>query len=420
MRLGTRGMDWAMGFVAFVLLGIVGAAPSLQAQNIDTSWFPQVLSREYSIHVAGIGRLEFTEVASREWSVYVGDESTPPWKQGIAREVSIVVTTPAVPARVSTLMATPVPDGSIVTLSWMGYNEWAQADVVRYDIYQSDKDFGSVSNLTRIASVHGETFTLTITNLAPWQDRFFAVVAVDALDGFDPVVNAAGAYVIAKEVSSREQSVFVGDESSPPFGQLASREFSVVVTTPDWPARVTNLQAIPTPDGGSVTLSWLGYNEWAQRDVKRYDIYMASRGFSSVSNMTRIAWVHGETFSLVLTNLPPWEDRSFAVVPVDALEGFDPVVNAAGAYVIAKEVSSREFAVFTGGETTPPIRQVASRELSIVVPDGQVPSPVTRLGGSLTGRDSADTFSAIDLDWTPYNEVGERDVVRYRVYLGPT
>ena len=26
----------------------------------------------------------------------------------------------------------------------------------------------------------------------------------------------------------------------------------------------------------------------------------------------------------------------------------------------------------------------------------------------------------MDLDWTAYNEVGQKDVVRYRVYLGPT
>jgi hypothetical protein len=57
-----------------------------------------------------------------------------------------------------------------------------------------------------------------------------------------------------------------------------------------------------------------------------------------------------------------------------------------------------------------------SREVSIVVPDNTVPAAVT----NLVKRDSADSFSALDLDWTAYNETGQKDVVRYRVYLGPT
>jgi hypothetical protein len=84
--------------------------------------------------------------------------------------------------------------------------------------------------------------------------------------------------------------------------------------------------------------------------------------------------------------------------------------------VIAKEVASREFSVFVGAEPDPPWKQVASREVSIVVPDGTVPAPVT----DVNRRDSVDSFSALDLDWTAYNEVGQKDVVRYRVYLGPT
>jgi hypothetical protein len=54
-----------------------------------------------------------------------------------------------------------------------------------------------------------------------------------------------------------------------------------------------------------------------------------------------------------------------------------------------------------------------------VVSTPDVPAPVTRLGCCLAARDSVDSFSAIDLDWTPYNEVGQKDVTRYRIYLGP-
>jgi hypothetical protein len=395
-------------------------APAAQAQSIDTNWFPQVISRDYSIHVGGVQTPEFKEIVSREFSVFVGDEPTPPWKQAVSREVSIVVTTPAWPAKVSPLVVTPTPTGESVTLSWLGYNQWAQKDVAGYRLYISSRPFTDVSEMTNYVFVPGETFTFTYTNLPAWQDHYFAVVAVDALGGFDPVVNYAAAYILAREVVTREFSLFVGAEPDPPWKQVASREVSIVVTTPAWPAPITNLTVNPTPTGQTVTLSWLGYNEWAQRDVTHYNIYMSTRGFTDVSRMTPYATVRGETFTLILTNLPAWEDHFFAVVAVDALGGSNAVVKYAAAYVIAKEVASREFSVFVGAEPDPPYKQVASREVSIVVSTPAIPDPVTCLGCGFTARDSVGSFSALDLDWTPYNEVGQKDVVRYRVYVGPS
>jgi hypothetical protein len=405
--------------LAWVALAWLLFAPFAQAQTPPTL-IQQVISREVSIHVGGVQVPEYRELVSREFSVFIGDEPTPPLRQIVSREVSIVVTTPQVPAKVSPLIVTPTPTGESVTLSWAGYNEWLQRDIVRYDVFMATRGFTNVTGMTQIASVPGETFTLTLTNLPAWEDHFFAVVAVDALGGFDPVVSYAAAYVIAREVVSREFSVFVGDEPAPPLRQTVSREVSIVVTTPSVPASVTNLVVTPTPTGESVTLSWAGYNEWAQRDVTRYGIYMSRLSFTNVSKMTNYARVPAETFTLTLTNLPAWEDHFFAVVAVDALGGFDPTVKYAAAYVVAKEVVSREFSVFVGDEPTPPLRQVISREVSIVVPDNTVPAPVTCLGCGLQARDSVNAFSAIDLDWTAYNEVGQKDVVRYRVYLGPS
>ena len=402
-----------------VLLAGLLLACSTQAQTPPVL-MQQVISREYSIHVGGVQTPEYKELVSREVAVFVGDEPTPPFKQVVSREFSIVVTTPAVPAKVSPFVVTPTPTGESVTLSWSGYNEWAQADIVRYDIYMSTRGFTNVSQMTRYAPVPGETFSLTLTNLPAWGDQFFAVVAVDALGGLDPVVNYAAAYVIAREVASREFSLFVGDEPTPPFKQVVSREVSIVVTTPVWPALVTNLTATPTPTGVSVTLSWSGYNEWAQSDIVRYDIYLSTHGFTNVSQMIRYTNVPGETFTLTLTNLPAWEDHSFAVVPVDALGGFSPTVQYAAAYVVAREVASREYSVFIGAEPAPPYQQVVSREVSIVVSTPDVPAPVTCLDCGLTARDSVNSFQAIDLDWSPYNELAQKDVVRYRVYLGPT
>ncbi len=405
--------------VAFATLCLLSGRTA-QAQPIETDWFPQVISREYAIHVGGVQTPEYKEIVSREFSVFVGEEPEPPWKQAVSRELSIVVTTPAVPARVSPLAVAPTPTGETVTLSWVGYNQWAESDVARYAIYWSPRPFTSVAALTPHLVVPGETLSVTLTDLPAWQDHFFAVVAVDALDGFDPQVNYAAAYVIAREVVSREFSVFVGDEPDPPWKQAVSREVSIVVTTPAVPARVTSLSAIPTPAGETVALSWVGYNQWAERDVARYGIYRSNRPFTSIAGLTPHLVVPGETLSVTLTDLPAWQDHFFAVVPVDALEGFDPEVNYAAAYVIAREVISREFSVFVGDEPTPPLKEALSREVSTVVSTPEVPAPVTCLGCGFTGRDSVDSFSALDLDWTAYNDIGQKDIVRYRVYLGPT
>ena len=408
------------GFAVLILIGCLLALSSAQAQaQTPPTLIQQVISRQVSIHVGGAQTPEHKEIVSREFSVFVGEESNPPHKQVASREVSIVVTTPAWPAPVANLSVTPTPTGESVTLSWAGYNEWAQNDVASYAIYMSTRPFTNVSEMTPVAWVQGETFTLTRTNLSAWQDRFFAVVPVDALKGYNPEVNYAAGYAIAREVASREFSVFVGDEPSPPYKEVASREVSIVVTTPAWPAPVANLAVTPTPTGESVTLSWAGYNEWAQNDVVGYAIYMSMHPFTNVSEMTPAEWVPGETFTLTRTNLSAWQDRFFAVVPVDALNGYNPSVNYAAAYVIAREVASREFSVFVGDEANPPYKQVASRDVSIVVSTPDAPAPVTCLSCGFMARDSVNSFSSLDLDWTAYNEVGQQDVARYRIYLGP-
>ena len=403
-------------FLALVwLLAWSGA----QAQTPPTL-MQQVISREVSIQVGGVQVPEYKELVSRECSVFIGDEPSPPLRQAISREVSIVVTTPQAPARVTKLIVNATPLGDAATLSWAGYNEWAQHDVVRYDIYESTTAFTSVTGLKPATNVPAETFSVTLTELKPWSDHFFAVVAVDALGGFDPGVKFTSVYIIAGQVVSREFSLFVGDEPDPPYRQVVSREVSIVVTTPAPPARVANLIVNATPIGDAATLSWAGYNEWAEHDVVRYDIYEANLGFTNVSGMTRVTTVPAETTAISLSGLKPWQDHFFAVVPVDALGGFDPVVKYSSVYIIAREVVSREFSVFIGAEPDPPYRQVVSREVSIVVSTPDVPAPVTCLGCGFTARDSVNSFSALDLDWNAYNELGQKDVVRYRVYLGPS
>ena len=101
-----------------------------------------------------------------------------------------------------------------------------------------------------------------------------------------------------KEVVSRETSVFIGGEPEPPYKEVISREVSVVITTPQPPTRITQLNVSATPSGDSVTLSWNGYNEWSEKDVARYNIYFSTRGFTNIALMTPYTNVPGETFSI--------------------------------------------------------------------------------------------------------------------------
>jgi hypothetical protein len=58
--------------------------------------------------------------------------------------------------------------------------------------------------------------------------------------------------------------------------------------------------------------------------------------------------------------------------------------------------------------------------VSLLVPDDVVPDPVTGVGSGFVADTSDSAFSAIDLDWSSYNELKQRDVVRYRIYDGPS
>ncbi len=319
----------------------------------------ETFSRELSIHVGGEQSPTTKDFASREISVFVGEEPPRPHAQAISRELSIVVTTTDVPARVSQLVVTSSPTGDSATLEWCGYNEAGQNDVVRYRVYASDGPFASVNGLVPTYIVPAGTCTFTASNLTPYKDHYFAVVAEDALGGFDSGVAYAAAHVVAPQAISREYSLFVGGEPTPPYSQAISREFSLLVTTPAVPDRVTQLVNTSSPTGDSATLNWGAYNEIAQSDVVRYDLYSGSGPFKSVAGMTPIASVPAGTQSWVLNNLVPNKDHYFAVVAVDGLGGFDSVVAYSASYVVAPQAISREYTLFNGQEPPDPPRDIA-------------------------------------------------------------
>ena len=398
------------------------AASLLLASRFALAQTPPLLkegfSREYSILVGGEQTPLVKDVSSREVSLYVGGDGLIPCPQAISREMSVVITTIAAPQRVTQLTVGVSPTGDAATLQWCDYNEVAQNDVVRYRIYVSTAPFTTVSNLTPYAIVPAGTCTFTITNLTAWQDHYFAVVAEDALGGSDPTVNYSAAYVLAPEAVSREYSLFVGGEPTSPYAQVITRETSVLITTPAFPQHISQLAISVTPTGDGATLDWSAYNEIAQNDVVRYNIYISSTPFITVSNLTPYVVVPAGTFSLTVSNLTAWQDHYFAVVPVDGLGGYDPVVNYSAAYVIAAQATSREFSLFVGGSPVAGNAEAISREVSMVVPDAAVPDPVTGLTNGFQANTSVAAYSAIDLDWSSYNEVAQQDVVRYRIYVG--
>ena len=380
----------------------------------------EAFSREYSVFDGGDQTPLVKDVASREVSIFVGAEPVPAYAQTVSREVSVLVTTAAVPQPITQLTISVSPTGDSATLDWSGYNEIAQIDVVKYLVFISNVPFTTISNLTPFAIVPAGTSSLSVSNLTQWQDHYFAVVAVDALGTYDSTVNYSAAYVIAPQASSREFSLFVGGETTPAYNQALSREVSVLVTTPIVPQPIASTQLVVTvtPTGDGATLDWSAYNEIAQIDVVSYNVFILNSPFTTVSNLTPFATVPAGTFTLTVSNLTAWQDHYFAVVPVDGLGRYDAVVNYSAAYVVAAQAASREFSLFVGGSPAMGNAEAVSREVSILVPDSIVPAPVTGLTNGFVATTSVSAYSAIDLNWSSYNEVAQNDVVRYLVFVG--
>jgi hypothetical protein len=378
----------------------------------------EAVSRECSVSIGSVQTPEIQDVASREVSVFVGGDSMPAYGEAISREVSAVVTTPGPPQPITQLAISVSPTGDRATLDWSAYNEVQQGDVVRYLVFISTAPFTTVSNLVPFAVLPAGTSSLSISNLSQWQDHYFAVVAVDAPGGYDSTVNYSAAYVLAPQAVSREFSVFIGGDPQSTYGEAVSRESSILVTTLEVPQRISQLVITTTPTGESATLDWSAYNEIAQNDIVRYEIFVSSAPFTTVSGLTPLATVPAGTFTLTVSNLTAWQDHYFAVVPVDGLGGYDPVVDYSVAYVIAGQAASREYSLFVGGGAAATPMEANSREFSLLVADNSVPAPVTGLTNNFQASTSVSAYSAVDLDWSSYNEAAQNDVVRYRVYAG--
>ena len=377
----------------------------------------EVVSRETSLYVGGICELPSKDALSREVSVQMHNGPAEPYSQIVSRETDVVVYTTTLPDPVVDVNIDISPTGEEALLDWAHYIELAQHDVVNYRIYLSNQPFTNVTAMTPYVTLPAGTYSLLISGLTAWQDHYFAVVAVDVLGGFNPVVSYAAAYVLSPEVISREFSISVGSGQQLSREEVVSRELDLVVASDAVPQRIFEFTVEVSPTGDSALLDWSAYNALLERDVVRYDIYYSSQSFTNVTAMTPYVQVSATTSSILLEGLALWTDHYFAIVPVDVLGGFDAIVNYGAAYVLSPETVSREFSLFVG---QPDVlsRDSVSREVVLLVPDDSTPAPVTGLGSGFTVLSSTVAYQALDLDWTAYDEISQRDIVRYRVYVG--
>lgn len=389
-----------------------GLAPPANAQ---TNLYREVISREFSMHVE-TGTPE-TEVASREFSIRV--ENGTEAGELVSREFVLSVADGDAPPPVTGIDVTVSPTGEVVTLDWTAYNPWQTRDIGGFRIFLSDTGpLTDISGLTPFATVDGETTTFTLTGLAAFTDHFLAVVAVDSQGNLDPLVNYAAAYVVSPEMISREVSLFVGQELTPPDKELASREYDLAVAGPDPPPAIAEFDVTVSPLGDRATLDWSGYNQWEHAPVDRFEIYLSdTEPITDVGDLTPVATARGGDTAITLDGLTPNTDHFFAVVPVDSLDAYDPAVHYGAAYVLSPEVVSREISIRVGNETMPGYRELVSREFDILVPDAAVPPPVTGLDSGFFVETSTEAFGAVVLDFTGYNEPAVGDIVGYDVYV---
>jgi len=232
---------------------------------------------------------------------------------------------------------------------------------------------------------------------------------------YTQVTYSAG-YVLSPEVISREVSLFIGEDVSP-YNQVISRETSIVITSDAPPTPITDLNVNVFPTGETVILDWSDYNQWAEKDIDHFDIYYTAKGpFDTVpAQVLSLTSVRAESKSKTIENLPTFTDHYFAVVPVDALGNYYTQVTYSAGYVLSPEVISREVSLFIG-EDVSPYNQVISREVTVLKPDDKVPEPVTGLDSGFSVVTSPNKYSAVEMDWTSYNEYAQNDVVGYSIY----
>lgn len=380
------------------------------------------------------------EVFSREFTVYVGDDTAHPHRELTSREFSIVVRTDAAPEPVAGVTVTPSVDETTVTIDWSDYPEFLQHDVLEYRVYWANSPFGDIADAAGYITVSAGTLSYLFSISDPSLDYYFAVVAVDYDGQLVTVVDPVGYYGVARELFSREFTLhsggvdwspvkqlfsreftlYNGQDDPPAHRELFSREFSLFNASPTPPEAVVGLAIEANDAGDTVTLSWTGYEEFGQPGgVARYWVIVSTEPIGDVGALPPsspdyylVVEVESGTFSYTVLGLDPNEDYYFAVIPESFFGSYIASVTYVGHYGVAKELFSREFTISSPGIDWSPVKQLASREFSVLVTSEDVPPPVTGLtvDQGISGTD-------VGLDWRAYDEHAfGADVATYRVY----
>jgi hypothetical protein len=380
------------------------------------------------------------QVISREVSLFVGAEPVPPYRQVISREISLVVPDAAVPAPVTGtgsgfLVETSTTQFGAVTLDWRSYNEAAQRDILRYRVYVSDAFFDTVTGMEPFAYLPAENQRQTLTGLAGLGIYHFAVVAEDALGGFNPAVRSFSAQASVSGVgearnldteSGADTLTFTWEAPQGTAGFLSGyRVYFGGSTTPvnlpanattwtatglergrGYPFRITTVNlfggessgtsifaatwllnpanAALTTLGDEVLMSWDASQPSSL--VRYYAIYRSGSPISNVAGMTPLFTRTGT--SVVLGGFTEVTDQYFAVVAVNSQDGFDPAVQSVRA---TKQAQTLDFPALTVGALEIPLVATASSGLPVTFSSSsnlvaQVSGAVLRVqqGGAVT------------------------------------
>lgn len=354
------------------------------------------------------------QVISREVSLFVGAEPVPPYRQVISREISLVVPDAAVPAPVTGtgsgfLVETSTTQFGAVTLDWRSYNEAAQRDIVRYRVYVSDAFFDTVTGMEPFAYLPAENQRQTLTGLAGLGIYHFAVVAEDALGGFDPAVRSFSAQASVSGVgearnldteSGADTLTFTWEAPQGTAGFLSGyRVYFGGSTTPvnlsanattwtatglergrGYPFRITTVNLFGGESSGTsifaatwllnpanTALTTLGDEVLMSWDasqpsslVRYYAIYRSGSPINNVAGMTPLFTRTGT--SVVLGGFTEVTDQYFAVVAVNSQDGFDPAVQSVRA---TKQAQTLDFPALTVGALEIPLVATASSGLPV-------------------------------------------------------
>jgi len=348
----------------------------------------------------------------------------------VSREVSVVVPDAAVPAPVTGVGSgfyaqTSTTHFGAVLLDWSTYNETIQNDIVRYRVYVSDAFFGSVTGMEPFAFLPAGNQRQTLTGLSGLAIYHIAVVAEDALGGFDPVVRSYSAQASVSGVGEVQALAATSEADAlhytwqPPQGTAgflsgyriyfggSTTAVNLPSSATSWsatglerargyPLRITTVNlfggesagtsvfastwlnnpanAALTALGDEILMTWDAAVPSSQ--VRYYAIYRNPTAFTSVAGMTPVFTRTGT--SVVLGGFTEVTDQYFAVVAVNAQEAFDPAVLSVRA---TKQAQTISFPALTAGTGDIPLVATASSGLPVSFLSSS--SLIARVEGSL-------------------------------------